>query len=87
MVSRKHCHHLIQRRIRWKDRIDVVDTIRAAGMYETYGTYVDVECFDINDYDDGTDHDTDDDTDDDTEDDTNDDAENRFYEIFYFSKI
>ena len=27
-------------------------------MDETYGTYVDVECFDIHDYDDGTDHDT-----------------------------
>ena len=32
-------------------------------MDETYGTYVDDECFDIHDYDD-TDHDTDDDTDD-----------------------
>ena len=35
-------------------------------MNETYGTYVDDECFDIHDYDDDTDHDTDDDTDDDT---------------------
>ncbi len=35
-------------------------------MDETYGTYVDDECFDMYDYDDGTDHDTDDDTDDDT---------------------
>ena len=43
-------------------------------MDETYGTYVDDECFDIHDYDDDTDHDTDDDTDDDTEDGTNDDT-------------
>ena len=35
-------------------------------MDETYGTYVDDECFDIHDYGDDTDHDTDDD---DTEDD------------------
>ena len=33
-------------------------------MDETYGTYVDDECFDVHDYDDDTDHDTDDDTDD-----------------------
>ena len=39
-------------------------------MGETYGTYVDDECFDIHDYDD-TYHDTDDDTDDDADDDTN----------------
>ena len=38
----------------------VVDIIDAAGMGETYGTYVDDECFDIHDYDDDTDHDTDD---------------------------
>ena len=44
-------------------------------MDETYGTYVDDECFDIHDYDDDTDHDTDDDIDDDTDDDTNDDAD------------
>ena len=44
-------------------------------MDETYGTYVDDECFDIHDYDDDTDHDTDDDTDDNTDDDTNDDAD------------
>ena len=44
-------------------------------MDETDGTYVDDECFDIHDYDDGTDHDTDDDTDDDTADDTNDDTD------------
>ena len=42
---------------------------------DTYGTYVDDECFDIHDYDDDTDHDTDDDTDDDTYDDTNDNAD------------
>ena len=47
---------------------------RIISMDETYGTYVDDECFDIHDYDD-TDHDTDDDTDDDTADDTNDDAD------------
>ena len=40
-------------------------------MDETYGTYVDDECFEIHDYDD-TDHDTDDDTNDDTDDDTDD---------------
>ena len=40
-------------------------------MDETYGAYVDDECCDIHDYDDGTDHDTDDDTnDDDTDGDT-----------------
>ena len=44
-------------------------------MDETYGTYVDDECFDIHDYDDDTDHDTDDDTDDDTDNDINDDAD------------
>ena len=42
-------------------------------MDETYGIYVDDECFDIRGYDDDTDHETDDDTDDDTGDDTNDD--------------
>ena len=41
-------------------------------MDETYGTYVDDECFDIHNYDDDTHHDTDDDTDYDTDDDTND---------------
>ena len=41
-------------------------------MDETYGTYVDDECFDIHDYDDDTDHDTDDDTDDDNDDDPDD---------------
>ena len=50
-------------------------------MDETYGTYVDDECFDIHDYDDDEDgdddtgHDTDDDTDDDTGDDTNGDTD------------
>ena len=44
-------------------------------MDETYGTYVDDECFDIHDYDDDTDHDTDDDADDDTDDDANDAAD------------
>ena len=44
-------------------------------MDETYGTYVDDECFDIHDYDDATDHDTDADTNDDTDDDTNDDTD------------
>ena len=49
-----------------------LDIINAAGMVETYGTYVGDECFDIHDYDDGTDHDIDDDTDDDTYDDADD---------------
>ena len=45
-------------------------------MDETYGTYVDDECFDIHDYDDDDpDHDTHDDTDDDTDDDSNDDTD------------
>ena len=39
--------------------------MHAAGMDETYDTYVDDECLDSHDYDDDTDHDTDDDTDDD----------------------
>ena len=39
-------------------------------MNETYGTYVDDECFDIHDNDDETDYDTDGDTDDTTDDDT-----------------
>ena len=49
-------------------------------MDETYGTYVDDECFDIHDYDDDTDHDTVDEADsganDDTHDDTDDDDAN-----------
>ena len=44
-------------------------------MDETYGTYVDDECFDIHDYDADTDHDTDDDTDDDTDVDTSEDTD------------
>ena len=44
-------------------------------MDETYGTYVDDECFDIHDYDDDTDEGTEDDTDDDTNDDTDDDTD------------
>ena len=44
-------------------------------MDETYGTYVDDECFDIHDCDDDTDHGTDDDTDGDTDDDTTDDTD------------
>ena len=74
MVSRKHYYHSIQRQSRCKDHIYVLDTIRAAGMDETYGTYVDDECFDMHDHDD-TDDDTDDDTEDDTNDDTNDDTD------------
>ena len=53
----------------------VLDVVNAAGMDETYGSYVDGECFDIHDYDDDTDHDTDDDIDDDNDDDTDDDAD------------
>ena len=48
--------------------------IHPAGLDETYGTYVDDECFDIHDYDGDTDHGTDGDADDDTDDDTNDDT-------------
>ena len=75
MVSRKHYYHSIQRQSRCKDHIYVLDTIRAAGMDETYGTYVDDGCFDTHDYDDDTDDETDDDTGDDTDDDTNDDTD------------
>ena len=50
-----------------------MDSIDAVGMDETYGTYVDDECFDIHDYDDDTAHDTDGDTDDDTYDNAHDD--------------
>ena len=49
--------------------------MNVAGMGGTYGTYVAVECFDIQDYDDGTDHDTDDDADGETDDNTNDDTD------------
>ena len=52
-----------------------MDIISAAGMDETYGTYVDDECFDIHYYDNGTGHDNDDDTDDDIDDDINDDTD------------
>ena len=52
-----------------------MDIVHAASMDETYGNYVDGECFDIHDYDDDTDQDTDDDADDDTDDDTNDDTD------------
>ena len=75
MISRKHYYDSIQRQSRCDDHVFVPDIIIAAGMDETYGTYVDDECFDIHDYDDDTDHDTDDDPDDDTDDDTNDDAD------------
>ena len=44
--------------------------MNAAGMDETFGTYVDVECIAIRDYDDDNDQDTDDDTDAATDDDT-----------------
>ena len=50
-------------------------------MDETYGTCVDDECFDIHDYDDGTDHDTDDDTGADTNDDTDDVGRGNLYPI------
>ena len=66
-------------------------------MDETYGTYVDDECFDIHDYDDDTDHDTDDDADDDTDDDTTDDADDtddggrgnlsRHEEAYWYTRI
>ena len=75
MVSRKLSYHSIQRQSRCKDHDYVLDIISAAGMDETYGAYVDDECFDIHRYDDDTDHDTDDDTDEDTDEDTNDDAD------------
>ena len=62
---------MIQRQSRCNDHVDaVLDIVNAAGMDETYATYVDDECFGIHDYDDDTDRDTDDDTDDDTNDDT-----------------
>ena len=49
------------------------DIVDAAGMDETYGTYVDDVCLGIHDYDADTDHDADDDTEDDTNGDTDDD--------------
>ena len=78
MVSRKHYYHPIQRQSRCKDHNYALDTISAAGMDETYGAYVDDECFDIHDYDfvsDDTDDGTDDDTDGDNSDDTDGDAD------------
>ena len=42
-------------------------------MDETYGAYVNDQCFDKHDYDDDTDGDTDDDTDVDTDDDIDED--------------
>ena len=66
----------MQRQSVCDDHVDaVLDIFNAAGMDETYGTYVDDACFDIHDYDDETDHETDDDTDHDTDDDTNDDTD------------
>ena len=64
---------MVQRQSRCDDNAHVVDIIHAAGMNETYGTYVDDACCDIHDHD--YDDDTNDDTDDDTDDDTNDDAD------------
>ena len=52
-----------------------MDISNAAGVDETYCTYVDDECFDIRDYDDDADHDTDYDIDADADDDTNADAD------------
>ena len=59
-------------------------------MDETFGTYVDDECFDIHDYDDDTDHDTDDDTDDDADDDTDDGGRgtlSRHEEAYWYTSI
>ena len=50
MVSRKHYYHSIQRQSRRKDDVYVLDTINAADTDETYGTSVDDECLDIQDY-------------------------------------
>ena len=58
-LLRKHYYRSIQRQSRGNDHNYVLDTINAAGMNDTYGTYVDDECFDIHDYDEDTDHDTD----------------------------
>ena len=52
----------------------VLDIINAAGMDETYGTYVDDEWCYIHEQDDDTDDDTDDDADDDTKNDDTDTA-------------
>ena len=59
-------------------------------MDETYGTYVDDECFDIHYYDDDTDHDTDDDTNDDADDDTDDGGRgnlSRHEEAYWYTRI
>ena len=53
--------------------IKILQIITAAGMDETYGTYVDDECFDIHDYDDDSDKDTEEGTDDDIDDASNSD--------------
>ena len=58
----------------------VVDIVVAAGMNETYATYVDGECYDKHFDDDVTDDDTDDDTDNDTDDDTIDDTGDDTYD-------
>ena len=90
MVSRMLYYHSIQRQSRCKDHIYVLDTIRAAGMDETYGTYVDDECFDVHDYDDDTDHDADHDTDDDADDDTDGGGRgnlSRHEEAYWYTRI
>ena len=74
MISKTTCYGTVQRKSRCNDHVNVVDINNAAGMDETYGTYVDDDCFGIHDYDDDTDHDTNDDTEDGTDDDTKDDA-------------
>ena len=57
---------MVQGQSRCDDHVHVVDINNAAGMVETYGTYVDAECWGIHDYHNDTDLDTDNDTDDDT---------------------
>ena len=75
MIPGKHYYDSIQRQSRCKDDVYALDTINAADLDETYGTYVGDECFDIHEYDVDTDHDTDDYTDDGTNDDTDDDTD------------
>ena len=58
-----------------------MDIINAAGMDETYGTYVDGDCYDIHGHDDDTNDDTDDGTNDDTDDDTEDGGRGNLYTI------
>ena len=53
-----HGHHNGSAVVPYHNHV-VLDIINAAGMDETYGTYVVDECFDIHDYDDDTDQDTD----------------------------